>query len=302
MNVQLWLLKIDRLNIKRVFYPNGKLNLCICMLSIVICLSQAQSYEMYISDAGNFNQPPWQILKYNSEDESTHPFIQDKLSWPQDIMFLKNNVVIISNLSTGKITKYDASSGKYIGDFASGIGGPTRMKVGPDGYIYVLQWKGEGQVLRYTSEGKFIDEFTDVGVQNSIGLDWDNEENLYVSSYRGDYIRKYDQSGKNLGKFISENIVGPTNIWFSDSGELMVVDYDDGSVKRFDADGSYLGVFIEGLKNSEGIATDMNDHLFIGDGGTHSVKMFKANGEFIRDVILPKTTNLLTPNAVVIKY
>ena len=30
--------------------------------------------------------------------------------------------------------------GVYIEDFATGIGGPTRMKIGADSLLYVLQW------------------------------------------------------------------------------------------------------------------------------------------------------------------
>jgi len=55
-------------------------------------------------------------------------------------------VVLISNLNTGRITKYNSSTGEYIGDFATGIAGPTRMKIGADSLLYVLQWSGNGKV------------------------------------------------------------------------------------------------------------------------------------------------------------
>ena len=98
--------------------------------------------------------------------------------------------MLISNLNTGRITKYNSTTGEFIGDFATGIGGPTRMKIGADSLLYVLQWAGNGKVKRYQLDGTFVDDFTSVGVPQSIGIDWDNDGNLYVSSYGADNVQE----------------------------------------------------------------------------------------------------------------
>ncbi len=69
------------------------------------------------------------------------------------------------------------------------------MKIGADSLLYVLQWSGNGKVRRYELDGTFVDDFTSVGVTQSIGIDWDNDGNLYVSSYGGDNVRKFDTNG-----------------------------------------------------------------------------------------------------------
>src|SRR5690606_3982688 len=115
------------------------------------------------------------------------------------------NTVIISNLNTGLITQYNAETGAYTGNFATGIAGPTRMKIGPDGLLYVLQWLGNGRVLRYNLDGGLVDTFTDVGVTNSIGLDWDEDGNLYVSSYNGGYVQQFSSTGASVRRFINSN-------------------------------------------------------------------------------------------------
>ena len=75
----------------------------------------AQNPSIYVSDAGNFNLPPWQILKFDVNGENGKVFIADHLAWPQDILFLEpDNVVLISNLNTGEILRFDASTGTYI--------------------------------------------------------------------------------------------------------------------------------------------------------------------------------------------
>lgn len=102
-------------------------------------------------------------------------------------------------MNTGSITKYNSTTGDYIENFATGIAGPTRMKIGTDSLLYVLQWSGNGKVKRYQLDGTFVDEFTSVGVPQSIGIDWDNNGNLYVSSYSGDNVRKFDANGNDLG-------------------------------------------------------------------------------------------------------
>ncbi len=270
--------------------------LCAC------CTVQAQTFEVYVCDAGNFNAPPWQILKFDANGENGEVFIDEQLSWPQDIVFLDhNNTVIVSNLNTGRITQYNAETGEYTGNFATGIGGPTRMKIGPDGLLYVLQWLGNGRVLRYNLDGGLVDTFTDVGVTNSIGLDWDKDGNLYVSSYNGGYVQQFSSTGASLGRFINSNLSGPTNIWFDDEGNMIVADYNGGAVKKFDASGNYVEIFIPGIQFAEGVSFFPNGNILIGDGQNSSVKMYDRDGGFIEDFIPAGSLGLLTPNAVILR-
>ncbi len=263
----------------------------------------AQETFIYVSDAGNFNNPPWQILKYNINGGNPEVFITENLAWPQDILFLEDeNTVIVSNLNTGRITKYNATTGTYIEDFATVSGGPTRMKIGPDNLLYVLQWSNtDNKVKRYQLDGTFVDEFTSVGVIQSIGLDWDSSGNLYVSSFGGASVRKFDPSGNDLGIFINTELTGPTNIWFSNSGDLRVLDWSEGNVESFDANGNYLGVFIAELAQPEGIATKSDGNILIGNGGTGAIKMFDANGTFIEDLVPSGSGGLTQPNAVILR-
>jgi hypothetical protein len=261
-----------------------------------------QEIEIYVSDAGNFSSPPWKILKFDENGENPQTFIDTVLAWPQDIVFLEDQgVVLISNLNTGRITKYNSSTGEYIGDFATGIGGPTRMKIGADSLLYVLQWSGNGKVRRYQLDGTFVDEFTSVGVAQSIGIDWDRDGNLYVSSYGGDLVRKFDTTGNNLGIFVNTNLAGPTNIWFDEDGDLLVIDYDGTAVKRFNSSGTFTNNFITGLSQAEGVDFFPNGNILIGNGATHSVKMYDSNGVYIEDFIPNGSGGLITPNAIVIR-
>jgi len=268
----------------------------------IVSNTYSQDIEIYVSDAANFSNPPWKILKFDENGENPEIFIDTVLAWPQDIVFLEDQqVVLISNLNSGTITKYNSSTGEYIGNFATGIAGPTRMKIGADSLLYVLQWSGNGKVRRYQLNGSFVDEFTSVGVPQSIGLDWDSNGNLYVSSYTGDNVRKFDPNGNDLGLFVTSNLAGPTNIWFDDNDDLLVSDYDGTAVKRFNSSGVFQNNFATGLSQSEGVDFFSNGNILIGNGATHSVKMFDSNGVYIEDFIPNGSGGLITPNAVVIR-
>ncbi len=179
---------------------------------------------------------------------------------------------MISNLGSNSIKRHDATTGEYISDFTTALSGPTRMKIGADSLLYVLQWSGNGMVKRFEMDGTYYDDFTDVSVSQSIGLDWDSEGNLYVSSYNGDNVRKFDSEGQDLGLFVTTDLLGPTNIWFDDNGDLLVVDYNGTAVKRFDSEGNYLSDFMTGLLYAEGVQYLPNGDILIGNGNTSSVK------------------------------
>jgi hypothetical protein len=157
-----------------------------------------------------------------------------------------------------------------------------------------------GRVKRYELDGTFVDDFTTVGVPG-IGIDWDSDGNLYVSSYSGLYVRKFDTNGNDLGIFVNTNLAGPTNIWFDDNGDLLVIDYNGTAVKRFDSNGTFVSNFITGLGQAEGVDFFPNGNILVGNGTTHSVKMYDSNGVYIEDFIPNGSGGLINPNAIVIR-
>ncbi|NCF61238.1 MAG: hypothetical protein GWP58_00180 [Gammaproteobacteria bacterium] len=262
----------------------------------------AQGYDIYVSDAGQFSVPPWQILKYDENGDNPEVFISENLAWPHDIVFLEEaSTVLVSNYNSGNIERYHADTGKFIDTFASGLSAPTRMKIGPDGLLYVCQAGGLGKVKRYDLNGTFIDDFTSIGLEKSLGLDWDRAGNLYVSDYDSRIVRAFDRNGVDLGTFISNNLAGPTNIWFNKFGDLLVIDYDAGVVRRFNSQGVYQGDIIQGLSQAEGVDYLPDGNIVIGNGGTSSVKRFNGAGAYVEDIVSSQSGGLKQPNAVVVR-
>lgn len=260
----------------------------------------AQNNAVYVSDAGNFHKPPWQIVRFFEDGSDPRVYINEFLNWPQDILFLEEeNEVLISNLGSGCINVHNRETGRFLRSFACGILGPTRMAFGEDGLLYVLQWTGPGKVLRYTREGEPVDEFTNIPIPQAIGMAWDESGDFFVSSYSKDCVLKFNSEGEFVDTLIDSNLEGPTNIWFDEDGDLLVSDYDGTAVKRFDANGEYKGEFLSNLSKSEGYVQLSNGNYLIGDGASSSIKMYSQEGETLGDFTDSTDNPMLNPNALV---
>lgn len=267
--------------------------------------SSAPRTEIWVSDIGNGPSPNYQILKYDENGNNQEVFTTQDLASPQDIVILEEaGEVLISNLLSGNINRYDINTGASTGLFATGLSAPTRMKIGPDNRLYVLQYADNSKVLRYELDGTFLGEFTSVGMTQNIGLDWDSEGNLYVVSYNnfeGGLIRKFDSEGNDLGLFVNANLRGPTNIWFTPNGDLMAIDWFEGLIARFNSEGQFISNVITGLSRPEGVAVFPNGNFLIGNGATGDVKMYDSNNNYLSDIIANTSSDLKHANAVVLR-
>tara|TARA_R100000935_G_scaffold44696_2_gene67616 strand:- start:39705 stop:40826 length:1122 start_codon:yes stop_codon:yes gene_type:complete len=277
-------------------------------LAIVMALSistslLAQDVKIYVSDAENFAPNTGKILQYDLDGSNAITFIDEELSWPQDIVFLADqNVVLISNLNSNRITKYNATTGSFIEDFATVAGGPTRMKIGSDNLLYVLQWSAtDNKVLRFQLDGTPLGEYTDTGVPRSIGMDWDSDGNLYVSSFSQGNVTRFDPSGDSMGEFVDNTeLSGPTNIYLDASDNLFVFDWNDGDIEQYNATGMHTGTFIDGLGKVEGVDFLPNGNILLGNGSTAEIKQYHPNGMFFENTVESGAGGLQQPNAVIL--
>lgn len=260
----------------------------------------------------------YKILKFDNNGQNGVIFTEEELSWPQDILIAdipnEGHRVLISNLFSGKITKYDLN-GNYLGDFATGLGSPTRMRIVND-VLFVLQWNdlsGPEFILRFALDGTALDNYTDTGIPLSIGMDWDQDGNFYVSSYGQPpfggnpaipaQVHMFNSNGQYQGVFISESeLAGPTNIWFdkSGNGNLWVIDYNGSSLKLFDNEGNNISTVVTNLNRPEGVVFLDNGNFLMGNGLTGLIKMYDMNGTFIEDFVDSNASmdaNLINTNA-----
>ncbi|MEZ4858630.1 MAG: T9SS type A sorting domain-containing protein [Flavobacteriaceae bacterium] len=282
----------------------------VIMLTVSVTSLGQPSHYIYVSDAGNFTISTSQILRYDLDGSnpqtfiSSDTFITNNIGWPQDILFLENQgIVLVSCLIGNKITIHDANNGDYLGDFAAVAGGPTRMKIGPDEKIYVVQWSTtDNKVLRFEQDGTPLGEYTDIGVPRSVGLDFDGAGNMYVGSYGGNTVTKFDSAGISQGVLINTELSGPTNVMIEQGGTLLVLNWNGGNIKRFNASGVFMETFTTAVTQPEGITTHpVSSNYVVGNGGSAQIDEFAPNGTFVGTIVSSGLGGLIQPNAVVIR-
>ncbi|MGH0036441.1 MAG: PQQ-binding-like beta-propeller repeat protein [Myxococcota bacterium] len=150
------------------------------------------------------------------------------------------------------IRQYDisgASGAVDLGDWTGGAepGGPTVMRYGPDGALYVVDTVSD-RVLRYDaatyeSSGVFAEGGGVDGIQ---GMAFGPAGDLYLSSRNTNEVLRYDgTTGAPLGVFASGGGLNlPAGIVFGNDGDLYVDSWQNG-VLRFDgATGAFVDTFI----------------------------------------------------------
>lgn len=287
-----------------------KLILSVCTILLTIVISAQTSHYIYVSDAGNFNIPTSQVLKYDLDGSNPEVFISsdvfaaNSVGWPQDILFLEDQgVVLISCLIGNKITKHDATTGAYLEDFAAVPGGPTRMKIAPDNTIYVVQWSNtDNKVLRFEQDGTPLGEYTKEGVSRSVGLDFDLVGNIYVGSYGSNTVTKFDSAGNSEGVLIDTDLSGPTNVMIEQGGNILVLNWNGGNIQRFDSSGNHIETFTTSVTQPEGIAIHpVTSNYVVGNGGPGQIDAFAPDGSFVETIVASGSGGLMQPNAVVFR-
>ena len=174
------------------------------------------------------------------------------LDRPQDVFFHPvSGHLLVTGFLNNQIKMYDGQNGNFLSNFSSGysLNNPTKMILGPDSLLYVSQW--DGRVVRFTLEGNFVDEFTSINIPAGLGMTWDEDDNLYVTSWGNDgfdgQVYKFDMQGDSQGAFINSAMLdGPVGIWRDESGDFFVVDWRLGSVLQFDSNDKFEVIFISG--------------------------------------------------------
>lgn len=261
--------------------------------------------EIYVSYARANGGPPYQIVKYDDDGMNPEILANNDLFWPQDLLFLENQppyLLVVSRYQAGIQFRRPYRSG-FSGGFGYELSEPSRVKLGVDGLLYVLQWSGRANVVRYSTTGEFIDDFTEIGIPQASGLDWDNNGNLYVSSFNDGvdgFIRKFDPEGQDLGLVISQGLQGPTDIWFAQNGDLMILDQTAGNLIQYDMQERTMSAVITDLNRPQGVSILHDGSYLIDDASDGTIKLFSSTFNFVKDIIPRNDFALTNPDVLVV--
>jgi len=106
--------------------------------------------------------------------------------------------LLVSSRFNSHVLRYDATTGRFVGVFASGYGmaNPNGIAYGPDGNLYVGNGD-EARVLKFDGQtgdflGSFVTPATGGGLANCRAIAFGPDGNLYVDSGSTNQVLAYD--------------------------------------------------------------------------------------------------------------
>lgn len=222
--------------------------------------------------------------------------------------------ILVADFTTDSVHRFDAATGAALGVWMQTpeLDGALGIVVGPDGHVYVASEEAN-KVLRFDGTsgaflGVFVGDDPDTPEDESGGLSgpgavlFGPDGHLYVSSFDSDAILRYDgASGAFQDVFVPEGaggLNGPdAGMVFGPDGNLYVPSYYSDQVLVFDGvTGEPLGAFTpdDGTLSRPRTLLFTGDHLLVtSEGGGEVVRYAADTGAFV-DVLVAKSTGLLT--------
>ena len=187
---------------------------------------------------------------------------------------------------------------------------PMGVAVGNSGHVYVTDTQNN-RVCAFDSSGRFLFEFGSFGVAKPlpgavntyepgslnypVGIDTDEDGNVYVASFRNDSIEVYDPKGKPLRRFpdplkvvgrgssgqdgtgiaVTDVAVADGLVYACDAYQIIVFKTDGTFVRQFGMPGIASG----GLDHPNGIAIGDDGTIYVSDSNHARVTAFTAEGE-----------------------
>ena len=179
----------------------------------------------------------------------------------------------VANFGVNSITKYDASgNGSPFTD--AFVNGPNGVAVDASGNLYVST--NQNTIEKFAPDGTDLGVFASTGLNNALGLAFDQAGNLYAANFGGNTIEKFSPAGVDLGVF--GRVVRPTGLAFDAAGNLYVANFGN-TVERFAPNGAPLGFFANtGLNNPEGLAFDSLGKLYVANSGSNTIEVYSPDG------------------------
>lgn len=198
---------------------------------------------------------------------------------------------------------------------------PLAAAFAPDGRIYVAD-SGNNRVVVFDEEGRYVSQFGGLGVGKPaaggvrswepgtmnfpIGIDVDENGDVYVADFRNDTIQVFDSEGRWLRRFPSpESVTGrggsgqggagiavtdvevtSDRVYATDSYQVLVFDKDGELLDQYGRPGVEPGEF----DRPAGIAAGEDGTVYVSDSNNNRVQAFSAELEPLWQAGAPVTS------------
>ncbi len=223
------------------------------------------------------------------------------------------NDLLVTSYNSNQILRYDATTGGYLSEFASGPSqdGPVLNELGPDGRLYSTAWFSGDVVKLNVATGEFLDTVAYVregNVQRPYGITFGPDQLLYIASFERNEVQRFDPlTGEFLDLFISGGrggLSGPTELVFDAEGNLLVNSWNTDSILKYDGTtGDSLGQFVTsgngGLDGPEDLLFGPDGNLLVSSRLSNSVLRYDGTtGAFIDAVVPAGSQGLQQPTGL----
>jgi DNA-binding beta-propeller fold protein YncE len=187
--------------------------------------------------------------------------------------------------------------GAKAGEFQS----PHGVAVAPDGTVYVADW-GNGRLQRFTPEGRVLGAWGQVGpwdpglpfAPRDVGITRDGE----VLVFTDNRIDRYTADGRRLGGWTPPGGFGArAGVGFGPDGRVYSItgrwQPDEPQVRIFDRKGTLLAAWGRRalgppvppgqLFDPTALAVDAAGRVYVADGASARVVVFRADGTFVHE-------------------
>ncbi|MBE8718776.1 SMP-30/gluconolactonase/LRE family protein [Cellvibrio sp. KB43] len=200
---------------------------------------------------------------------------------------MKNGILII--MLTGLVAcqavppqeVYAARDLVADGVFTAGIEGPA---VGPDGYLYVVNFQKEGTIGRVSADGK-AELFVNLPEGSTgNGIRFDTAGDMYVADYTGHNILKISPPARQISVWAHNPAMHqPNDIAITQSGILFASDPDwkneAGQLWRIDTDGKTV-LLESGMGTTNGVAVSPNQkRLYVNESVQRNVWVYDLSAD-----------------------
>ncbi len=231
-----------------------------------------------------------------------------------------NNLYVANDDNVNTITKINVDKTLINYNTSAIIRSLKTITIGRDGYLYITgkNTSGLGSIFQFIpgSGSSFtIHTYTPTGsgaLDTPYGIDFDSSNNLYVSDFSNNNIKKYTPAGSPLGSsftwiqtYTNINLAKPRGIVFDDLNNLYIAgdssnNLYNGTIIQLEASGSFQPFITNTPKlllsnylfnYPTGIALDSIGNLFIADFTTNTI--FSASTHNL--VFTNMSTSILNP-------
>ena len=212
---------------------------------------------------------------------------------PHGLTVDNENNIWVTDVGLHQIFKFD-QEGKLLmtlgeaevsGDDSTHFNLPTDIAVASDGSFYVSDGYRNSRVVKYSSEGRYLFEWGNLGDNKSEfeiphAIDLDKDGNVYVADRQNNRVQKFDSEGKFLMQWknkISEQLYSVTidevrnQLFAVDFMKASEVSFNGSNIFRFDLDGNLQVQFGRTVSNDEStakyhdVAVDNEGNIYVGD-------------------------------------